>query len=264
MGDDLEVPEAMSIEKTCGLLRTGYWNGDPDEFGAFPGREFHGPLAIPIAIGAATLFSAVSSSVNQNKAAHASEALQGQEEQQIGQQEQLAGQIANQPIDLSGITRAGQSSIETIKNGATQGVPNANALVEQLLGQNNLSSQQAALGQKTTNLNTAAGILNGTNSSLNQLGTQAGAAAGAGGNPWTAAAGPISNAFKAPGSSQPVATGPGTPGGGDITTPGPSSASFGSNIPSGGSGFTVTSPFGPGGDGGDSSDWSLPAGLVAA
>lgn len=205
----------MSIAKATGQLTNPY----PDALGAFTGREYHGPAAIPIATTAIALFTAADSASNQSKAAHASEALQGQEEQTLSQEQQIAGQIANQPTDLSGITRAGQSGIETLKESGG-GIPNLGALVQKLLGQNQQSAQTAALGQRTNNLTSAAGILGGTNASLNQLGTQAGAAAGAGGNPWSALAGTALNQFGKPKGS--VVTGPGSAGGGDVTIPSPS------------------------------------------
>lgn len=240
----------MSIAKATGQLNDPY----RVELGAFTGREYHGPAAIPIAAAAITLFSAANTAENQGKAAKASQALQGQEEATLGQEQSLASQIAGQPIDLSGITRAGESGIETLKS-TGGGVPNLGAMIQQLLGKNQQTAQTAAIGQKSANLSSAANILGGTTAPLNQLGTQAGAAAGAGGNPWSAAAGTALSAFNKP--KGPVVTGPGAPGGGDVTVPGPSSAGYPSNIPTTGTGFNVTSPFGPsGGDTGiDTSGW---------
>jgi hypothetical protein len=160
----------------------------------------------------------------QNKANQAAQAAQGAQGNALLGESNIAQQMLNPP-DYSGIVKAEQSGINTLKSGVG-GVANPNSVVGEMGGQNIGRAIEGANAGQLDSQKAAAGILQNTGSSYNQIGQQAGSAAQAQGNPFSL----FSNALKGAGglggifsgslggggmqttSSDPVASTSGAPG----------------------------------------------------
>jgi hypothetical protein len=127
--------------------------------------------------------SAVGGMQAQNQANKAAQAAQGAQGNALAGASGIAGQLSGPP-DYSGIVKAEQSGINSLKSGVG-GVANPNAVVGQMAGNNIGQAIEGANANQSANLKSAAGIEQGNASQYNQIGTQAGAAAQAQGNPFS-------------------------------------------------------------------------------
>ena len=134
----------------------------------------------PIAGG---LMSAVGGMQSQNKANSAAQTAQGAEGNALLGESNIASQLAGPP-DYSGIVKAEQSGINTLKSGVG-GVANPNSVIGQMGGQNIQNAIQGANAGQDARLGQAAGIEQNVSSSYNQIGQQAGKAAASQGNPFS-------------------------------------------------------------------------------
>jgi hypothetical protein len=119
----------------------------------------------------------------QNKASQASQAAQGAQGNALLGESNIAQSMLNPP-DYSGIVKAEQSGINTLKSGVG-GVANPNSVVGDMGGQNISRAISGANSDQLDAQKAAAGILGNTSSAYNQIGTQAGSAAQAQGNPFS-------------------------------------------------------------------------------
>jgi hypothetical protein len=134
----------------------------------------------PLAGGAMSMIGGMQS---QNKANQASQAAQGAQGNALLGASNIAGQLAGPP-DYSGIVKAEQSGINTLKSGVG-GVANPNSVVGQMAGNNIGQAIEGANKNQDARLQSAASIEQGNATQYNQIGTQAGSAAAAQGNPFS-------------------------------------------------------------------------------
>ena len=136
--------------------------------------------------------SAFGSMQQQNQANNAAQSAQGAQGNALAGASGIAGQLAGAP-DYSGIVKAEQSGINTLKSGVG-GVANPNAVVGQMAGNNIGQAISGANQGQDARLQAAAGIEQGNASQYNHIGQQAGSAAQASGNPFSLFSNALSSA----------------------------------------------------------------------
>jgi hypothetical protein len=167
---------------------------------------------LPIVEAATAIFGAISQSNAQRQAASAASAAAQNQSNKLAQSDALAKQLAQGPY-LQSLIDAEGSGVKTFES-TIGGVANPGELVKQLFGGNIESALSASLGQRSQNIG---GAINALQGSAGQYGGIAGAArSGAGGNPWTQAAGSIFSSLSQLG-KKPAGTG--FPGGTDVSPP---------------------------------------------
>jgi hypothetical protein len=128
----------------------------------------------------------------QSQANNAAMQAQGAQGNALAGASGIAGQLAGPP-DYSGIVKAEQSGINTLKSGVG-GVANPNSVVGEMGGQNISRAISGANSDQLEAQKAAAGILGNTSGAYNQIGQQAGQAASAQGNPFSLFSNALSSA----------------------------------------------------------------------
>jgi hypothetical protein len=129
---------------------------------------------------------------SQNQANSAAQNAQGAQGNALLGASNIAQQLSGPP-DYSGIIKAEQSGINTLKSGVG-GVANPNAVTGQMAGNNIGQAISGANANQSANLQAAAGIEQGNASQYNQIGQQAGKAASSQGNPFSLFSNALSSA----------------------------------------------------------------------
>jgi hypothetical protein len=145
------------------------------------GAQIPGPWQ-PYAMGASALMGAFGANSAKNKAAGAAGAAQGAQAGAMAGEAGIANQLSSAP-DYGGTLQAENQGINTLKANMG-GIANPGALIKDLQGGNIEKAIAGDNANKTQRQEGAAGILNNLSGGYNQIGTQAGAAANAQGNPF--------------------------------------------------------------------------------
>lgn len=111
------------------------------------------------------------------QASDAATTAQNDQGQVLGQSNTYSNELAGDNY-INPILQAGESGINTFQSSAG-GVPNIQALVKLLFGQNIQNAQQVAAQNRSSNLEGAIRGLQGSGQQYNQIGAQAGSAASA-------------------------------------------------------------------------------------
>lgn len=172
---------------------------------------------------------------NQGAASGAANAAQLAEAQQLG----LAGDAAKKLLnpDYSGILDAERSGFETFK--ANEGGANPGAAAKDIAGNNLGQAIAGTVANRNNALEGAAGISQGNAGSYNRIGQQAGAAANAGGNPFS---GFLTALQGLPGPGSTGSTGGTTP----VTASAPAATNFGTQAVDNAVGQAISPNLSPG------------------
>lgn len=136
----------------------------------------------PFAAGASALLGGISSHNAQNQAAGAAGAAQGAQSGALAGETGIANRLASAP-DYGGTLQAESQGINTLQRNMG-GIANPGALIKDLQGQNIQNAIRGDNEGQSQRLGYASSILSGTGQAYNNIGTQAGAAANAQGNPF--------------------------------------------------------------------------------
>lgn len=138
--------------------------------------------------------SAIGGMQDQNAAKKAAQAGQMGQGGALSGMSGIAGQLAGPP-DYSGIIKAEESGINTMQRNIG-GIANPGAVAADMRGGNIERAISGANADRSANLNSAAGILNQTQSAYSRTGNDAAGAAQAGGNPFQLFANAVSGGGK--------------------------------------------------------------------
>ena len=169
----------------------------------------------PFVAGASALLGGIAGQNAQNAASNAASGYAGSEA--------ADARLLQKGNYIQPIVNAENLGVRTMQQ-QVGGVPNSGALAKELFGDNITAALNAAVGQRSNNLNSAAGIFGG-------LSSQAQGVAQGMGNPWTTALPGVSSAIGS------IFKGGTTPGVGTTPDPGVPPITSGGPTPAGGLGL---------------------------